>query len=546
MTTSEKKSALDLTIIAVALTLGLFVSLTTFFGVWRFGSSTIFWDEWDGYLGFYRRVQDVGGVEPWFQNHVQHRIFTTRVLEWLDISYFHGNHAILFLGELVTLGGVIFLVARASNGSARMLAIGLGSAFLFSWTQSESLTWGFVFQVTSAYFFAVWSIYLFTREEWSATKRFAFAIVASILSELSMGNGLGVPLVLIALTIILRRPLKELVSAVILAALTIPPYFYHIIPADGPRPETEMGPHVLVLLKFFALTLGNPLSQVDAEISVCMVLGAFSFIAAAALIMGLWLKKRVTWYRGFLIGVWLFAIACVVMVTAGRSSGGYSQAILSRYATGSLLAWFAFSMLAYDVLPKRLGHATISAMFMLAMVTALSQAGAFADNSYIYERKLGLLSNKIGLDRERYLLLSFPQAQPWRTRFVDYTGWAAEHAFGIYGEPWLQDAGTVKFDSTKLVSGCVGYLDGKTVDSDGVVEVSGWLNDKPETLIVFADRTGATVGYGLVGAKRPDVAAKVPGARLKTGWIGFVRAGVGDFSAYAYKDGRFCRINPAG
>ncbi|QGZ60816.1 hypothetical protein [Paraburkholderia acidisoli] len=543
MTQAKNGVGIDRTITLFALLLGAFVTVTTCVGVWRFGSATIFWDEWDGYLGFYRRIHEVGGVSPWFENHVQHRIFTTRVLAWLDITLFHGSHAILFIGELVTLGGVVYFIAKRSAGAARVLAIGLGAALLYSWSQSESLTWGFVFQVTSAYFFAVWSIYAFTREEWSAYRRFGIALVMSILSELSMGNGLGVPLVLLALTVVLRRPLKEGLAALLIAVVTIPPYFYHLAPADGPRPESEAGSHLLFLLKFFALTLGNPLCQINAAISVSMLVGAMTFVASLVLVAWLWLRKRVTWYRGFLIGVWLFAVACVVMVTLGRSGGGYSQAVLSRYATGSLLVWFAFAMLAYDVLPLRPRRIVTVLMLLLAAVTAVSQKGAFADNSYIYERKLGLLSNKIGLDREGYLLLSFPQAEPWRTRFVDYTKWAAAHRFGIFSQAWLQDAGVVRFDPQKLATDCVGHFDRSTTDADGVQVASGWVLAKRDTLIVLTDGSGKTVGYGLVGRKRPDVAAIMKGSGSESGWIGFARPGAHGLQAFVYRTGRFCRVS---
>jgi hypothetical protein len=66
---------------------------------------------------------------------------------------------------------------------------------------------------------------------------------------------------------------------------------------------------------------------------------------------------------------------------------------------------------------------------------------------------------------------------------------------------------------------------------------------KKEILVVLAEESGKTVGYGVTGTRRPDVTDLVPGKPRKAGWTAFATQPVSNASAYAYISGKFCKLD---
>lgn len=121
--------------------------------------------------------------------------------------------------------------------------------------------------------------------------------------------------------------------------------------------------------------------------------------------------------------------------------------------------------------------------------------------------------------------------------------WVRETGAGVQGSLWWPQVGVVRYSASarddRLCSGSVDRL----VAAGPQRGARGWVTTSPpsaDVLIVLTDQADRTVGYGISGQARPDVARAVPGARRDSGWIAIAEASPAH--AYAYVDGRFCRL----
>jgi hypothetical protein len=61
-------------------------------------------------------------------------------------------------------------------------------------------------------------------------------------------------------------------------------------------------------------------------------------------------------------------------------------------------------------------------------------------------------------------------------------------------------------------------------------------------IVVLADARDQTVGYGVVGEARPDVATSIAGAPVNSGWRGYVVHSAGGVRAFLYTQQHFCPL----
>jgi hypothetical protein len=531
---------------AAALIIGAFVVATTLYGVHHFYSPIVWWDEWDGYIGFYLATLHKNALHAWLQPHVEHRIVTSRVLYWLDIRYFQGYHLVMFAAEQASLAGIVALIAQAyrsgrTNAGVLAWVVGVGAALMFSWVQSEILKWGFETCVVLAYLCAACAVFTYTRERIRPVPRFVIAFVFSALSEYSMGNGIGAPLTIAALSIVMRRPMREIVASACVAVLLVASYSIGYV--KPPAGVGGVAPTVQLIAQFFIVFLGNPLYFIGAPLFACGEAGLIVFAASCWIGVRAYIERRITPYRAFLLGVIIFVLASAAAATIGRYPGGVMAAIESRYTTGPLLCWLAIALLAFDINSSVAARAWVMVASVAASaMLALSQSGVDADNAYLFDWKLGVLSQKIGLDHIKYSGLLFPVDS--HARFIINANRAAAANLAIYNQPWLRDAGRVKFDPARINNGlCNGAIDIVTHDDQGAT-VSGWAvaHASKDLLIVLTDQDGNTVGYGVTGGERPDVARFTPDAPSASGWVGF-SSKRGPLNAFVYSNGDFCPLH---
>jgi peptidoglycan/LPS O-acetylase OafA/YrhL len=527
--------------------LGVAMFASAMYGVARFYSPIPWLDEWDGYIGFYRNIT-TGWTGGWWVNHMEHRIVTSRVLYWLDIKVFGGQHVFLFIIEQVMQASLIVVTwaayRRGRNNAAPMAwLIGLPLALLFSWTQSETFKWGFETQVIAAYLFALLSALAFTGDSRRAS-RVTWALVFAALAELSMGNGLLAFPMLFALCIYCRRPAREYAAIAITWAVMWAIYFINYTKPPVTRPQLTLVETGKRFVEFFFAFMGNPSAALTGNLSVSMTLGAITFGLMAWLALAVYRSKAVTSYRAFLIGSYAFVVLSALAAMSGRAYFGPAAATASRYTTGPLLAWVMLGLLAFDF-AKTEGarRLTILASAVAAALLATFQFHVTDDNSYLFDWKLAVLAHKIGLPRPELEALLFPAEA--REHFSALATFAEKKHVALYGKTWLKDAGEIEFDPTMQDDSlCDGFIDAVQSDKVGPV-VRGWLTTRTgqsNVLVVLVSTAGRTIGYGLTGMPRPDVASAISGAPKNAGWEGFATKTDGPIRAFGYLHGKFCAL----
>lgn len=533
---------------AWVLALGALVFLSTAFGVVHFYSPIPWWDEWDGYIGFYRNIT-TGYLAGWWIPHMEHRILFPRILFWLDICWFGGQHYFLFFAQQAMQAGMVLILWREYARGKSLKApwawmVGLPLALLFSWVQSETFKWGFEIQVVAVYFFAFWAAAQFSRLDEPRVSHVAAALVLACFAEISMGNGMLAFAMLLGQGIVARRPARELLLVLIVGAVMWTVYFIGY--TKPPEPHLSLTARELATnyFQFFLAFLGNPLAFVQSSLLVCMIAGGFTLAIAVWLVLYLYVRREITPYRLFLIGGYGFIVLTDLAAMSGRAIGGAGAATASRYTTGPLLTWVLLSFLAFDTLKSALRRQlVILATAVVATVMVTYQHHVRDDSSYLYNWKLAALSHKIGLDHPDLDGLLFPPDA--HDHFTSLADFAASQHVALYGKGWLRDAGSITYrPDGRDDTWCEGAVESMSTDSVGLV-AKGWALSKDgahDLLIVLTDRGGNIVGYGVTGEDRRDIAKTHAGSERTSGWIGFSKRFDGPIDAYAYRDKKFCLL----
>ncbi|CAB3742454.1 hypothetical protein LMG24238_06885 [Paraburkholderia sediminicola] len=503
------------------------ILVTSIYGGAHFYSPIPWMDQWDGFVGFYNSVHGAP-FETLFQQHNEHRIVFSRLLFLTDIWAFGGMNAFTVVANYVLAALIAFLVwtqARRNSASDSLLAGALSAAMLMSWMQRENLAWGFQSQGFAVYLFALLAFAQYSRG------RLLFALVLCLCATYSMGNGVAAFFVLAIQALLLRRPAKDVVIAIVAGAATATAYFWKFVPSPIPKPP---GHGIVAQIKFALVFLGNPLYYMHAGLIASAILGLVSLAFAAYLVVRLYRARSITPYQSFLIAGYGLVVASILGAAHARWPFGLPEAASSRYTTPALIGLLLLALLALNVAPRaRKAIAIISAAFVTLLLPY--QATAFGDNSYLYTRKLAVLATKIGQDNEALDLSVYPG----HLNYLTTSGWADAWGIGPYGKGWLHDAGIVKYDPALRDDGrCIGTLDEA---KDG--SARGWLVAKMyrngPTLVVLV-HNGQTVGYGVSGEGRPDVKRSISIAPADAGWRGFTPSD--DVQAYAWLGGRFCAL----
>lgn len=524
--------------------LAAFIVATSVYGGYHYFSPIPYWDQWDGYIGFYKALED-GQYGFFWSQHMEHRIVFSRILFLLDIVVFGGRNAFTVAMNYVLLLAVAGVIWREyahgkSIPQSPWVIGGLVVGFLFAWCQSENLKWGFQSQGIAVYLFAFLAFAVYSRPE-HPVRRLTLAILFSLLAVISMGNGVATFAILIGQAILLRRSWREWAAILVAGIVSATVYFrnYH-------KPTLPIEPSVahmaLVRPRFFAIFLGSPIRN---NLELCAFIGLCFFAIALLLIGKLYFRREVTPYRAFLAAIIGMVVVSAVGASNGRWMQGLAAAVSSRYTTPVLMGYAALSLLALDVAKTRFARVgALLVPLIILTVVARFQPNSYADAGYLYNWKLAVLGQKIGLDHPQFESAIYPL--DGLDRFRANADFAAADNIGPYGRGWLHDAGIVKFDPMLVNAGlCEGFIESQSADTMGLI-AHGWAVARrfkePSLLIVLVDANGQTLGYGVTGQARADVARSIHGAPDDSGWIGFAKTGVQPLHAYAYVGGKFCPL----
>ena len=111
-----------------------------------------YYDMWDAYVGLYAQLEAYG-LEAFIKQHNEHRIIISRILFFIDITYFCGLSYFLFAVQYLffAMSVYIFWMFTAGMQSSDRTWITLtATCMLFFWSQFENFTWAFQSQFVLA------------------------------------------------------------------------------------------------------------------------------------------------------------------------------------------------------------------------------------------------------------------------------------------------------------------------------------------------------------------------------------------------------------
>jgi hypothetical protein len=517
----------------------VFVALAVIGGV-RSYSPVPFADMWNGYLDFYIQAQN-GNWSAWWAQHNEHRILLTRIFFWLDLHFFAGRIWFLLIVNYALMGMtclVFSLAIREQTDRGGQWPIFFVTAWLFSWSQHQNLTWGFQSQFIMAQLIPLAAFYCLHRAAGPErnTAKFLLATAFGLASIATMANGILVLPLMTLLAMVLRMSWKRHVILIATSICAVTLYFLdYSHPGGHGSLFKTVATAPLPCFQFIALYLGGPFFHFtgggDVGFWIAMVSG-FSLICVAAFMA---CKELATPERSSLrlsLLTFVLYIGGTAFGTAGsRLTFGLNQAFESRYSTPALMAWAALFVI---MIPKLHGAKkewllppwTCFFALLLAALPMQTKALSTKEN-VLFERTVAALSLELNVKDHQQIMNAFP-----------FPDWALSLAktpsqlnLSIFGLPPIKDArdrlGAPAPPQSQTRSN-IGNIDALYLipGEPDFIGVRGWFFDReakrvPAT-VDFVNQDNLIVGMALTGQPRSDVAGAVDPQAAESGFKGYL------------------------
>jgi hypothetical protein len=539
---------------------GFAVVVSTLTAIVQTFSAIPYWDQWDGYIGFYTSIIE-GDSGAWWAQHNEHRIVLSKVLFWLDIRFFEGVGIFLlsaqFLIQLLLLAVMVMLgLPKSVPMLLRFSVMGCVTALLFSWQQSVNFTWAFQSQFLLVYLFAFLSFCsLAIYKNRSSSLQLIFALLCGFFSALSMANGLLALPILFILGFALRIKWQILVVILFAAVSIWWGYFFDYIQPGGHASSFDSIKNQPVEVILFTLSyLGSPLAYAFERRWLAVPGGCF---LALVTFWFLWdeikrpLQNRLFWsFCAFLV----FLAGSAFITATGRVNFGVGVAFSERYATPALMAWSTLVFMA--VLKYKdnrfISSAVVYSVCFISLVLTTHQLGIVeksVDDSIDsnFQRNVAILGAANGVYDAEYTSKIYPNNTSFRARAKK----ATKHQISVFSPSYHKSKIGMTIDPLSIRDvACEGHLDEIIVIENEIpaARVKGWAWDKSSnggvSKIVLANMEGTIIGEALSGDFREDVAAAILGANEYSGWKGYILLSQISHGVQAYGEvaNGYCKI----
>lgn len=532
-------------------------------------SSIPFWDTWDGQLNFYLRVNG-GDWTAWFEQHNEHRIILSRILFWLDLTFFGGKSWFLVVVNysLVAVNAVLFyrivrtiFSDRKSNNFKVVIGLFI-SAWIFQWMQNQNLIWAFQSQFFLVQTFSLASFYVLSQAinpmRKNSNKYFIASCFLGFISAWTMANGLAVLPMMLIFLISCRQSLVRLSILASLSVATCLLYFWgYKTPDQHSAALTTFIVDPLGMIQYASLYLGGPFYYLAGR-------GEFGKLLAYVFGFSLFpilLHFTYSFIRDFkdkhsqlsLCFYVAFVFLSALITAGGRLKFGVDQALESRYTTPALMAWAAILIIAVSKLKSLNNDFFKSKVFLICIsfMTCVMCTGQLTalkpPYELLHERNLAALTLAMGIQDQKRVSRIYPSVD----KALDISKRAYENDISIFSSLPYRDfrerlAGFS--GSQKEIPECVGFLDG-IEDIDGVSDnlfIKGWIFKRDDETypdyLRFLNSSGEVVGYAVTGGYRPDVAGQVAKSALLSGFDGYILSSMSGSTLIAQGGNLSCQI----
>ncbi|MCA0199733.1 MAG: hypothetical protein LCH56_02705 [Proteobacteria bacterium] len=327
-------------------------------------------DMWEGALLSYLRALENGFLWETLSFWNEHRIVLSKLLFWIDFEYFDARFAFLIAANVVLLLSIwIALCALGRRLIARRgdwLAVCAGlSAISLSWLQRENLDSPFQSQFLLAYLVPLLAFCALARamRDAGGWRWFAAALVLGAASLGTMANGLLVFPLLFAMQAA-RWSWHRIGLIVACGAVLTAMWFrsYSGAAAAPPMPRD--------FFSFVATFIAFPFADLTGSIAGGVIGAALYISGLAYALYRCWkVRARMEIDVFALLALIAFVLATAILTAYGRAAELANAALVSRYATPSLVAWAALALLLAAVSQDRVhaGRLFVRMSFAVAL-----------------------------------------------------------------------------------------------------------------------------------------------------------------------------------
>ncbi len=495
-----------------------------------------------------------------FRQSNEHRILVPRLVFFADDASFRGEGylslAAIFVVQALHAGIHAALLNRsglARHGGWAVAAVVL--AMMFSLRQAENFSSGFQLQFVAVFAGATLSFALFglvvarSRRGAAVAWPLAGSLAAVLMTTFTMANGLVAAVLLVVLAIVARQRRSIVLVCAAWACLLVVVYLHDYTAAQHHGQLSDNLRRPVALARYGLAYLGG---IADTGVGGAILLGVVGVLAMLAAAIRVCRRRGARPDALALVGVMAFVAATAAVTATGRLDHGVSQALASRYATGSATFWAA--QISYwwidppawpnpHLGPKLARPAILVACLVLCFALSGEQRSArlplaaqgFAQNDAANLFMLGLHDPAVAAE------VAWSDADVQRLLPV-----MRDDRSSIFATPDFESIGRSVADRGSVASpdpcgGAVGdAVADPTLGQDGVrLSGTAWDGSAQHLIrrIVVADATGKLVGLG---------SGAVPGAG-PSAWRGFAVAPRGTaLTAYGSLPGRrLCRVGEA-
>jgi hypothetical protein len=308
----------------------------------HYGFNTPYWDQWEMVGIIQKAHQHIIPFHDMWMQHNEHRIFFPLVVLLSSALITHWNtHAELILNLIFATISIslIFCMTRTrlKRKSLALTWTGLLTLWFFSPVQWENWLWGWQlcwFMAIASILATIFLLDARLNASKYRTQMFILAIITAIVATFSLGNGMIVWIIGLAL-LVLQQESRKLCAIWSMAGVvsTIAYYYHYSHPADSPSALVFIH-QPLNFLRYILAYTGRATTD---DLNTSMLVGSILLMSLIPIVYIVWqLRVHITKFSPWLALI-VFSLITCLLTAISRVGSGYSQSMSSRYAAISTL-----------------------------------------------------------------------------------------------------------------------------------------------------------------------------------------------------------------
>ncbi|MEE3624839.1 hypothetical protein UCD39_12695 [Nitrospirillum sp. BR 11752] len=543
--------------------LGASIFISTIWALAHFGSTVLYWDQWDD-LNYIRKFSD-GSLRFFdlFNQHNEHRIFFPRLVFFLDYFISKSTNSVDFTANILIQVCALFLLGALYKKMERnwfvfVSLVSIAAAMIFSLAQYENFLWGFqvqFFGITAAATATFFFFGLSVERERAGRSPWGYRVAAygcAFVSTYTLSNGVLAPMLLIPMALFLRVGRAGIIATVFCAVILALSYFLHFHPVEGHSPYIYSLQHPVEYIRYVCGYLGNVTVFLDSNgraepYTVVVVFGAIGLLLSVGALGRTVLGRDQEVPRVSLLAVILFITGTAMVTALGRITFGLGQSLSSRYVTPVSIFWVAH---LFYWMPLRVqGRASRALSIIVGVIAALVATSSIRGHLDGLQ-DAGTQALIRARARDAFLSQvqdpdSYRAVYPVDRTIIEQLPFLRERHLSVFADEANRILGRNLAEIATVLpdNACTGSIDRlimlSSADNQASFVTAGWawsmVDGSAADRLVFTDGAGTIQGFAGGGWDRKDVPQALSQVTSDAvGWQGFLKASANQpVNAYA-------------